>query len=276
MDITRLVIVLLLFINTSNLKSQDYWRTGKTINRDYKDVNHGHIYERIDTTNNDTIRYSRISDRFLIKSSDNVILVDGHMWGGMGTPCGCSPRPYGYWIEKYRNGIYKSQGRYFCEKKVGTWIYYYKNGQISKVEIFKKPYEKFAKELSEVVDTILVKDDYLRDGAYLEYYSNGQLKTEGTYKIFEEYSKTDTIFEFDIETFKPIIKVIEGDFWIPRSKKVRIWNTYGENGQVLEHKDYPLYPKDKNIRTIESTYYRLMDEYYEELERHKREQKKKR
>jgi hypothetical protein len=273
MNITQITIVLLMFINVSNLKSQDYWRIGKTIKKEYKDDNYGQIHERIDTTNNDTIRYTRKSDRYLIKSSDNIILVDGHMWGGMGTPCGCEPTPHGYWIEKYRNGKYKSQGKYFCREKVGTWTYYYENGQISKIESFRKPYEKFAKELNSIVDAILIKNYYLRDGPYLEYYPNGQLKIEGTYKIFEEYSKTDTIFEFDLETFAPIITVIEGDYWIPRSKKVRTWNFYDENGRILEHEKYPLYPRGNDIRSIESTYFRLISEFYEELEKAEEEEK---
>ena len=264
MNITQITICLILLINTSNLKSQNYWRTGKTVEYDYNDDNYGRVYERVDTTNHDTIRYSSKSDRYVIKSSDNVTLVDGHMWGGMGTPCGCEPRPHGYWIERYRNGEYKSQGKFFCEKKVGTWVYYYDNGQISKIETFKQPYEKFASDLSEIIDTVLLKAFYLRDGAYLEYYPNGRLKVEGTYGIFEEYSKTDTIFGFNLETFATTIEVIEGEFWIPRSRKIRVWNYYDEQGKIVDHKIYPLYPKGNNIRSIDYTYYELMKRLYEE------------
>jgi len=216
----------------------------------------------IDSENGDTITYISRSGRYLKKSIEGVILIDGHKMGGMGSACGCEPTPHGYWIERYRNDKLKEQGRYFCNRKIGTWIYYHENGKISKVENFAKPYIEMLTSFEYNWDTLL-KRYYLLEGPYLEYYPNGQLKVEGTYEIIEEYSKTDTIFRFDLDKYEEKIELVEGDFWIPRSKRSNNWYTYSQNGEVLSHEFYDLKTfEDKNIRPIESRYWEIFEKIF--------------
>lgn len=227
----------------------------------YNDEIWGNVWLQIDTLIGDTITYNSKSDRFLKKSKEGVILIDGHKMGGMGTPCGCEPRPHGYWIERYRNGELKEQGRYFCNRKIGTWTYYHENGQISKVENFVEPYLEMLTRHGNKWDTL--KKYFLLEGPYLEYYPNGQLKVEGNYEIVEEYSKTDTIFTFDPDTYEEIIEIVEGEFWIPRSKKSKYWNTYSENGDILSHEFYKLRTwENENIRSIESRYWEVFGKIF--------------
>ena len=207
----------------------------------------------IDETTGDTSKLFR--NRYVEVSSHGVLLVEGHVLGGLGTVCGCEPLPHGYWIERFRNGKLKAQGKYHCNQKEGTWTYYYENGNIKKIESYHQAYSVPLYQLAATFQESL-KDYFLLDGPYLEYYPNGQLKVDGQYKIMEEYSNTDTLFTIDSETYERIPTIIQGDFWIPKSKKVGYWHYYNAQGASISYQKVDL-TKQKNVRTIDSRYMQL-------------------
>lgn len=215
---------------------------------------------RIDTIRGDTGKYFKGSSRYLEVSKEGVEIVDGHWYGGMGTPCGCSRKPHGYWIERYRNGNLKEHGTYFCNRKTGTWIYYHENGQIAKVEHLKRPYEESYYNVADYFD-IRLDNRPLRDGAYLEYYPNGQIKVDGFYTIIEAFSTVDTLFSVDLETYDILKEVIEGEFWLPKSYKTGNWSEYTEDGtQILHEYNRRIEYDGETKRPIESRYYLLLKE----------------
>jgi hypothetical protein len=106
----------------------------------FRDSTYGNLHLSIDTISGDTAKYYRELGKYTVTSAKGVTIVDGHKLGGMGTDCGCEALPHGYWIEKYRSGILKEQGKYYCNQKSGTWVYYHENGKIAKIENWKRPY----------------------------------------------------------------------------------------------------------------------------------------
>jgi hypothetical protein len=223
---------------------------------------------RIDTILGDTGKYFRKSHRYLEVTKEGVEIVDGHWYGGMGTACGCRLRPHGYWIERYRNGNLKEHGTYDCKKKIGTWIYYYENGQIAKIEHLKRPYEESYYNIADYFD-IRLDNRTVRDGAYLEYYPNGQIKVDGFYTIIEAFSTVDTLVSVDPETYELLKEVIEGEFWLPKSYKTGHWSEYAADGTLISHEYNRRVRFDgKTKRPIESRYYFLL----EQLEKKEKEQ----
>ena len=106
-----------------------------------------------------------------------------------------------------------------------------------------------------------LKTNFLLEGPYLEYHSNGQLKIEGKFEIVEELSTVDTIYTFDSETYEPISNVVKGEFWIPRSRKSGYWNLYSENGELISNEYFELKTwKDDKIRRVESRYWDIINE----------------
>jgi antitoxin component YwqK of YwqJK toxin-antitoxin module len=227
-----------------------------------KESDFGYIITEIDTIIGDTAKYFTKSNRYIETNRKGITIVDGHQLGGMGTKCGCEPMSNGYWIERYDNGNLKAQGKYDCSRKSGTWIYYHGNGQVKKIENYKKPYIDIFTNEKIGLDTL--KNNYLLEGPYLEYYQNGTLKTDGKYEIVEEYSETDTLYTVDVETYELIKEVTVGNFWIPKSKKHGIWNEYSKEGKLISHQFYKL-DKDKT-RNIESRYWDLIKKLIKAIE----------
>lgn len=214
------------------------------------------VEKTIHPVTGDTLWQFMTTGRYLKKSKEGVVLIDGHKWGGMGTRCGCEPREDGYWIERYENGNLKLQGRYDCGHKIGTWTYYHENGQMAKVESLKQPYPEM---LTNEVGWDTLKRYYLPEGSYLEYYANGQLKVDGMYEIVEAFSATDTLFSFDTITYELKEEIIAGEFWIPRSRKTRVWTYYDENGHITAMESYERSPwRDEKIRPLESRYWEVI------------------
>ena len=88
-------------------------------NRILQDERLGNVLQQINHRTGDTSEYSPVSSRFTVRNKEGVLTVDGHKWGGMGTYCGCSAVPHGYWTERYENGNLKEHGQYFCKRKFG-------------------------------------------------------------------------------------------------------------------------------------------------------------
>ncbi len=242
--------ILLLICGVCIAQSRFYqrWHLSKSYNHEY----HKFVDERIDTIRGDTSKYFANTDKYIEVSKEGVLLIEGYKLGN----CGCEPQSNGYWIERYRNGNLKNQGEYECGRKIGRWIYYFENGQIAKIENFKKTYDKFIMSLPDGSD---INNPFYRmslpEGRYLEYYPNGQLKIEGRYKIIEEFSKTDTVSTFDMDTYEETVKVYEGEFWNAKSKKSGVWNSYAENGEVIKHEKYEVVIDTAiGIRDVESRY----------------------
>lgn len=224
----------------------------------HRDSIYENVHICIDTIIGDTAKHFIKLGKYVELSKEGRLLVDGYKLGGMGTVCGCEPIPHDYWIERYRNGNLKQQGRYFCNRKIGVWTSYYKNGKIKKIENHERTYmEIFTKQGMPGK----LKKGFLLEGPYLEYYPNGQMKVEGRFEIVEEFTTIDTIFTYDSETYEPIATVVEGEFWIPKSKKSGYWNSYSENGELTSHQYFKLTTwKDNNIRNIEARYWDIIQE----------------
>ena len=195
-----------------------------------RDVPREHLWIQVDKTNGDSIIHNVVTNRYIKKSVDNILLMEGSKVGGFGSDCGCEPEKHGYFIERFRDGNTKEQGNYFCNVKLGNWIYFHENGQISKIENLVKPYptpfDKF------VNNTNKFKNIFLRNGPYLEFYPNGKLKTKGSYDIIEEFTTTDTIVTIDYNTYEEIYEISIGEFWFPKSIKSGNWYYYSENGEL--------------------------------------------
>lgn len=257
MIITNMLLLIALWCNAQFTPIPERWH----VTNQYSDDNI-HYQTKIDTIKGDTAHFLRNSRRYMEVSKEGIILVDGHTLGGMSSECGCNAKPHGYWIERYRNGNLKMQGKYQCYKKVGTWISYYENGQLQKIEHYKSPYLK-----TFVSQEYNLKTDILLEGPYLEYYSNGQLKTDGNYEIIEEFSPLDTIFALNYETYEVAPFVKQGEFWIPKSIKSGHWNHYSETGELLEHQYYDIKIwVDKNIRPLKTRYWDIVKEIANEKE----------
>lgn len=218
----------------------------------YKDETGGHVWGSVNLFTGDTITntwFRRIS-----KSKEGVILSEGGMLGGMGSHCGCVVKPHGYWIYRYRSGELKSQGTLYCRQKTGTWVYYYENGKISKVETYARSYPILTNDQAwETPNPILLK------GAFLTFFSNGQLKTNGNYEILEVYSTVDTIFSLNPETYEEIKTVVHGEFWLPQSVKVGLWVEYDEHGAMIKKESFK---KPEKSRRIEARYWDWIDALY--------------
>jgi hypothetical protein len=226
------------------------------VHQSFSDTSSQFFHIRIDTILGDTGKYARKSHRYLEVTKEGIEIIDGHWRGGMSSPCGCIVKPHGYWIERYRNGNLKEQGTYFCNEKIGTWIYYHENGQIAKVEHLKEPYETTFFQMAEGLG-IRLDNRPIREGAYLEYYPNGQIKVDGFYVIGEAFSTTDTVFTADPDTYELTGEVIEGAFWLPASFKTGHWNEYTADGRLVSH-EY-----NKKIKWDRETNRPLVSRYYE-------------
>ena len=229
------------------------WNRYKELSRD---ENHT-VY--LDTINGDTLHeYFRWEERSLI-SKEGIEIFKGSLFGGMGTECGCVPKPNGYWIKRYRSGGLMEVGEYRCNRKIGTWTFYYENGGFRKIESYQTPYSKFLLDASLPDDTL--KNPYLLNGSYSEYYPNGSIKTVGQYEIIEELRNTDTTLLFDPATYEDVLLIKHGRFWAPISVKSGLWKEFGEDG-VLITATYidPISDYDK-FRPLEFRYYELLERY---------------
>ena len=263
------ILMLLLLCQLGMTQVNAGWRYHLSSNS--YDTITGVITIAIDTILGDTAKRYVNSNRYTETTKDGVLIVDGHKRAGV---CGCSSKPHGYWIERYRNGNLKEQGNYYCNTRVGTWIYYYENGQIAKLESLHKPYDSIIRTLGGKKG--FVKEYNLREGPYLEYYPNGQLKIEGHYEIVEAYATIDTIYTFDPETYEKTPHLIEGEFWIPRSEKSGGWNYYDVNGNLIKKEDNRINTwRNDELRPLSERYQELFEEWAEYMIKAKAEKAKK-
>ncbi len=226
-----------------------------------RDTTIGFYNRSINKFNGDTIKIANGRRKYEARSKDNIVLADGQILGGMGTACGCELKAHGLWIERYRNGNVKEQGEYYCNEKIGRWIYYYESGTLRKIESYKRPY---AVDLSEhrldfifkVGDTSL-KNRAIKHGAYKSFYRNGKIREEGWYRFIEEYTTVDTIFMFDPETYEETLHIIERIFWKVKSIKYGLWNYYDESGKLVKTERIQGYRRDGQCRSIKERYKEL-------------------
>ena len=203
----------------------------------------------------DTFHANNYSDQYYMISLGGVELMRGSTYGGMGTRCGCVPRPHGQWLARYRNGALKETGVYDCNWKTGTWIYYYENGNIAKVETWVYPYFEFATE-SAWPNAFGARENLLK-GDYIEYYDNGKPKIEGKYEIVEVHNQIDSIIRFNPHTYEDIKIPIDGKYWVRKSVKVGIWKEFQWDGSLIKMEEFnPFYKDDIRIRPIGNNYYK--------------------
>ncbi len=246
------LLLFTLFILSQQVLAQFYPSNKYTYTKFTRtDSINGTIQTRINKTLGDTAIIFFTQRKYIETSKEGVILAEGTLNGGMGSKCGCDLNQHGYWTTRYRNGHLKSQGKYDCRKKIGTWILYHDNGQIAEIATYKRPYSD-ALTVRYMPGATLSKKPILSD-LYLTYYPNGQLKVAGNYTIVEEHSNTDTVYTvIDIETFDTDTTIVKGDFWNPISKKSGCWTTYAPDGRILSKKNYLVESwKDKSLQSIE-------------------------
>lgn len=214
-----------------------------------KQISNGDFCVYVDTLTLDTLfeDYSIEPWLILLKTKDNIELLRGALYGGMGTKCGCTPLPNGLWVKRYRNGHLKEMGEYDCNKKKGTWLYYHENGNLKIRETYKLPY------LTPLVRYDFGNTKYLLNGLYSEYYENGVLKLEGKYVIAEEFSSIDTLLTVQSETHELLRTPIIGSFWNPKSIKIGIWKEMDEKQKRVKKENFqPFKDSNKKYRPIEN------------------------
>lgn len=216
----------------------------------------------LDTLTLDTFHWYRGNQERVLVSKEGVELTHGFVFGGMGTKCGCEPEPHGLWIKKYRNGHLKEVGEYECNKKIGTWTYFYDNSNVSLVETYKMPYSDISNVFR--LDTLRNRLP-LKSGLYAEYHLNGKRKTEGRYEIVEAFSPSDTVETVNPANYNIEKTIISGSFWHPKSIKVDIWKTFDEKGNVIKTEDYRfISSKNENYRLIINRYLELIEQLKKE------------
>lgn len=202
--------------------------------------------------------YTNLSRRYILQNKVGEIIIDGEKTGGMGTNCGCEPKPNGIWIERYDNGSTKEIGEYECGIKIGLWTYFFDNGKIKKIEELQKPYLELFTQNHFDWDTLSSREVF-RVGIYREYHKNGQLKIEGTYELVEVFSTSSYKIQVDPDTYEELRIPIKGEFWLPKSVKNGFWNEYDENGKILNHKEYKISYDFVTIRPIENRYIEIIN-----------------
>lgn len=219
----------------------------------------GSIYIRINNTTGDTAKFFFSLKKYISISKEGIVLEEGSISAGMGSKCGCEAEPNGNWTTRYRNGQLKSQGKYDCHKKIGTWVSYHDNGRVATIQTYQRPYSKLFIQLSKVgLDNRPLLTDLC-----LSYHYNGQLKTVENYEIVEKFSPIDTIYAYDPDTFEEKITIVEGSFWNPISKKTGEWIIYNDDGTVLSKNDFTIvYWKDKTIRSIKTRFRQVIYELH--------------
>ncbi len=224
---------------------QEYWPHLTTIELSNRNKN----FTYLDTSTTDTIFVNYLTFYRTTKTKENIEISKGSIYGGIGTPCGCVPEPHGHWIKRYRNGSLFSIGEYYCNKKLGTWVSFYENGNVNKIENYSFPYHDF------IADNLDLDFTYSWipqiSGLYAEYFESGNIKIEGHYKIYEIFANKDTTIIYNPDTYKAELHIIEGEFWIPKSYKDGYWKYYNKDGSIIKVEHYDMKKwKDEKIRPI--------------------------
>ncbi|MEI6412262.1 MAG: hypothetical protein WCR52_22925 [Bacteroidota bacterium] len=211
----------------------------------------------LDTLTLDTLICDNETGERILKSKENIEISRGFISADRSKSCSCEASPNGFWKMRYRNGNLKETGEFTCNEKVGTWTYYYENGNIQRIETYTHPYPEFLTQHSQDWDT-LENRNYMLSGLFTEFHPNGSLKKEGSYAIVEVYAQTDTLTTFDPETYETVTKTVSGSFWLPQSIKVGIWRELDDRGKLVKFEYFPsVEGLDKAYRPIESRYYDL-------------------
>ncbi len=188
---------------------------------------------------------------YIVKDSSDRILINGNRSGH----CGCEPLKNGFWVYYYQNGSIKEQGSFDCGEKVGTWITFYKNASIKQVKNLRKPYsDSFVMQFGDVLNLRRTKP--MKDGQFIEYYKNGQIKTSGQYKIVHLKSTVDSLVTTDQETYEKTYKKVEGVFWLPNSIKIGTWKHYSMNGKIQKIENYNI---EEDWKTLDFKYWELIE-----------------
>lgn len=224
---------------------QEFWPHSKTIQLSSRNK----IFTYLDTSTTDTIIENYLTYYRTIKTKENIEISKGSIYQGFDAPCGCKPKPNGHWIKRYRNGSLFSIGEYYCNMKLGTWVYFYENGNINKIENYSFPYHDFT------ADNLYFDFTYSRkpeiSGLYVEYFESGNIKIEGHYKIYEIFANKDTTSIYNPDTFEEELHIIEGEYWIPKSYKDGYWKYYNKDGSIMKVEHYDMENwKDEKIRPI--------------------------
>ena len=135
----------------------------------------------IDTIEGDTLLIMKESYLRLNSKGDTLEILDFKYCSSNAI---CSDDGYnfsGVYKEFYGSGNLKRIGNVVCNKKSGEWISFYENGSIHVYKNF-VTYE----------NSLGHPTPYL-SGTYTEYFSNGNRKTSGTYRVVQKWSKFPVI-----------------------------------------------------------------------------------
>ncbi len=191
---------------------------------------------------------------YYINNKKILISQEGHMleqvfWGLCNN---CGGEPNGAFISWFKNHHLKEIGTYACNEKINTWINYYENGKIKSISNFIKPYDQdFYDDVGNIFN---LKNIPLKNGSYIEFDSSGLIIIEGNYKIYEEFSKVDTIKLYDPETYIPYDSIVVKECWIPKSIEVGTWRKFNPILNDYETINFDELNKHRKLRSIYNRY----------------------
>ena len=209
----RIICALYGFLCFSSLFSQSYFEVPQSLKWYYQSQHPKDSYA-IDTLNGDTIksygweyfRINNLGDTLEQLKRDQCLpeITCGHDRIEL----------TGSYTKWYPDRTLAESGRYICNQKAEEWIYFYPNGQLKKYENY------FRSNFDE--NSIL--RGFLQ-GAYKEYFENGNVKVSGSYKLIYRYTSYPS---FNPDTYEDEEKCC---MWLLESKKDGIWLTYNEKGK---------------------------------------------
>lgn len=143
----------------------------------------------------------------------------------------------GRYKEFYNSGKIKRLGNVICNRKAGEWIGFYESGSI-------KSYENF-----ETYELTLGHATPYQSGVHMEYFSNGKIKTSGSFLVVQKLSNYPIL---NISTNELENKCCK---WVTNSVKTGTWREYDKQGNVLNQKEYQFdYDTSKIYRKLSAKY----------------------
>ena len=107
--------------------------------------------------------------------------------------------------------------------KLGTWVYFYENGTVNKIENYSFPYHDFATDNLEFGFTYSSLP--IISGLFTEYFESGKIKIDGNWKYYNEDGSKIKVKKYNLKNWKnekirPIITTQVNEI-INNRKKIR-------------------------------------------------------
>ena len=236
----RVTCIIFFLVTIGSIKAQIATEHGTPIKWDQDFDRTIYVMRGLDTLSKDSILLTR--DKYTRQNQEGLVLEELNYSNLNIVNCNDDgPQLTGYWTSYYETGEIKEMGKIICNQKFGEWLYFYESGKIKK-------YERY-----DGIDIIDSNPNVgLSNGPYLEYFENGNLKTSGTFRIIEKYSKFPIV---DPATYEPENRCC---VWKPISMKYGPWLEYNEEGILISKTIYDLEVSDSmDLREIGDRYLRI-------------------